>query len=141
DPVVLDVISQLTTDAAIRADRVDCGIGGDEPRASCGHERAGRAGLYAFAAGHARALPHRVAQVEHDLGMMAAERIADDVVDLHFAAGAHAARALDAGVEINRNGRVRQVRPWRQTRCKTGLADLHTVNPIVQLGIGRIDLL
>ena len=65
--IVLDVISELATDAAIRADRIDRGIGGDEPGASRGHQRAGRASLHAFAAGHARALAHRVAQVEHDL--------------------------------------------------------------------------
>src|SRR5439155_3906850 len=94
DPVILDVIGQLATDAAIRADRIDRGVGGDEPRASRGHQRSGRAGLHAFAAGHARALAHRVAQIELDRRTAAAECVADHVVDLHFAAGSHAARAL-----------------------------------------------
>src|SRR5207244_10590632 len=97
--------------------------------------------LHALAAGDTRAIPHRVAQVEHDLRTTAAKRVADHVVDLHFAAGTHAARALDAGVEIDCNGRVRQVRRGRPTRCKSGLANLHPVNPKAQLGIGRIDRL
>src|SRR5207244_9068094 len=43
--------------------------------------------LHALAAGDTRAIPHRVAQVEHDLRTTAAKRVADHVVDLHFAAG------------------------------------------------------
>ena len=52
---------------------------------------------------------HGVVEVEHDRAVRAAQRVADDVVDLLLAAGAHAAVALDAGVEVDRHGRMRQV--------------------------------
>ena len=56
-----------------------------------------------------RAFAHGVVQVEHHLGVRAAQCQADDVVDLRFAAGAHAAVALDAGVEVDGHGRMGQV--------------------------------
>ncbi len=43
--------------------------------------------------------------------MVAAQAHADDVVDLHFAAGAHAGPAADAGVEIDRDGGIGDVEP------------------------------
>ena len=55
---------------------------------------------------------HRVVEVEHDLLVMAAAGHADDVVDLHLAAGADAEIALDAGVEIDRHRHVAAV--WRR---------------------------
>ena len=73
------------------------------------HQRAGRAGLHAFAAGDAGRVPHRIVEVEHDLLGVAAAGHADDVVDLHLAAGADAQIALDAGVEIDRHRGVAAV--------------------------------
>ena len=112
--VVLDLIRELTADAAIGADAVDGAVG--EFGADVGHvdqrrrhQRAGRAGLHAFAAGDAGRIAHRVVEVEHDLFKMAAAGHADDVVDLHFAAGADAEIALNAGVEIDRHGRMAAV--------------------------------
>jgi hypothetical protein len=52
---------------------------------------------------------HGVVEVEDDLAVGAAQRVADHVVDLLFAAGAHAAVALDAGVQVHRHGGVAQV--------------------------------
>ncbi len=112
--VVLDLIGELAADAAIGAHRVDLavGVGGadvvlvDEGRR---HQRAGRAGLDAFAAGDAGRVPHRIVEVEHDLLGVAAAGHADDVVDLHLAAGADAQVALDAGVEIDRHRGVAAV--------------------------------
>jgi hypothetical protein len=112
--VVLDLVGELAADAAIRADAVDLavGLGGEHVLVvdQCRrHQRAGRAGLDAFAAGDAGRLPHWVSKIEHDLFAMAAPGHADDVVHLHFAAGADAERALDAGVEIDRHGGVAAV--------------------------------
>ena len=109
--LVLDLIGDLAADAAIRAQRVDLAVGiGDAGLVLIehhrGHQRAGRAGLHAFAAGHAGRFPHRIVEVEHDLGAVIAIGHADDVVDLHLAAGAHAEAALDAGVEIDAHGRM-----------------------------------
>ena len=109
DLVVLDLVGELAADAAIGADAVDGAVGlalidivlVDHRRR---HQRAGRAGLHAFAAGDAGRGAHRIVEVEHDLFEMAAAGHADDVVDLHFAAGADAEIALDAGVEIDRHG-------------------------------------
>jgi hypothetical protein len=53
---------------------------------------------------------HRVVEVEHDLFVVAAPGHADHVVDLHFAAGADAQIALDAGVEIDRHRGLAAVR-------------------------------
>jgi hypothetical protein len=73
------------------------------------HQRAGRAGLHALAAGDARAVAHRVVEVEHDLLVMAADGHADHVVDLDLAAGADAEIAVDAGVEVHRHRRMADV--------------------------------
>ena len=59
-----------------------------------------RAGLHALAAANAARLPHRVVEVEHDLGLGAAKGIADHVVHLLLATGPHAACALDAGRQV-----------------------------------------
>ncbi len=109
--LVLDLIGYLATDAAERAQRVHlpvgidrAGLAGVEHRR--GHQRARRAGLHALAAGDAGGFSHRIVEVEHDLGVMVAIGHADDVVDLHLAAGPHAQAALDAGVEIDAHGRM-----------------------------------
>ncbi len=114
DLVVLDLVGELAADAAIRADRVDGAVGRaeidvvgvDQGRR---HQGAGRTGLHAFAAGDAGRGAHRIVEVEHDLFEVAAAGHADDVVDLHFAAGADAEIALDAGVEIDRHRRMAAV--------------------------------
>ena len=110
DLVVLDVIRELAADAAIRAQRRYGAVGRREIRFLRRRERAGGTRLHAFAARDARRLAHRIVQVEHDLRVRAAQRETDDVVDLLLAARAHAARALDAGVEIDRHRRVRNIR-------------------------------
>ena len=122
DLVVLDVVGQLAADAAVRAERLDLLVGHRERDVARRHQRAGRAGLHAFAAGDAGRVAHRVVHVEDDLRVVAAEGQADDVVDLLVAAGAHAARALDAGVEVDGDRRVREVGRDRRARgAKRGL--------------------
>ncbi len=66
--------------------------------------------MHALAAGDAGGIAHGIVEVEHDLGMLAAVRVADDVVHLLLAAGAQAARALDAGIQVDRDRRVGEIR-------------------------------
>src|SRR3984885_3658562 len=111
DLLILDFIGDLTADAAIRAQRVDLEVWiGDAGLVLIehhgGHQCAGRASLDAFAAGYAGRLSHRIIEIEDDLGAVAAIGHADDVVDLHLSAGAHAEAALDAGIEIDAHGRM-----------------------------------
>ena len=96
-------------DAAVRAHRIDLAVDRLRAEHRLRHQRAGRAGLHALAAADAARCAHRIVEVEHDRRLRAAPGVADDVVDLHLAAGAHAARALDAGGKVDRHGRVRQV--------------------------------
>ncbi len=107
DLAVFDLERQLATDAAIGADRLDLFviIGAVAALVSvnrrCGHQRAGRAGLHAFAAGDAGRCAHRVHDVEDDLGVAAPAAHADHVVHLNFTAGADAEVTVDAGVQID----------------------------------------
>ena len=121
DPVVLDVVGDETADAAERADTVDAAVRRHREDVALvehggRHQRPGRAGLDALAAGNAGRGPHRVAEVEHDLLRVAAPRHADHVVDLHLAAGAHAETAMDAGVEVDGHGRMAAVGGGRVSR-------------------------
>src|SRR5690606_16009865 len=116
DLAVADLVFDLAADAAIGADAVDGLVGGAAAMAGLQvddgfrHQRASRAGLDAFAAGDAGGVAHRIVEIEHDLLVEAAPGHADDVVDLHLAAGADAEIAIDAGVEIDRHRRVREIR-------------------------------
>ena len=105
-------------------------------------QRAGRAGLHAFAAGDAGRLAHRIVEVEHDLRMPAAIRVADDVVDLLLAAGAHAARALDARVEVDRHRRMREVGGRLRARARSAACRRRALRcQNVELGVGLVDAL
>src|SRR5262249_21555336 len=106
--VILDVVGELAPDAAVGAYAVDLAI--RELRAHVRrvdqgrrHQRAGRAGLHALTADDAGGGAHRIVKVEHDLLGVPAASHADDVVDLHLAAGAHTEIAMDAGIEIDRH--------------------------------------
>jgi hypothetical protein len=96
DPVPLHVVGQQAADPAVRADGVDAALGDrGVAAAACihqagRHQRAGGAGLHALAATDAGALAHGIVEIEHDLRMRPAPGQADDVVDLHLAAGPHA---------------------------------------------------
>ncbi len=116
DAVVFHGDRGLTADAAERAQRVDdlVELLHGALRRRLVHQRllvqrAGRARLDALAARDARREAHRVVDVEHRHGVAAAQPHADDVVDLHFAARAHARAACDAGVEIHGDRGVRDV--------------------------------
>src|SRR5580704_8990982 len=143
DLVVLDLVSELAADAAIRANAVDGAVRlafvdivvvNHRRR----HQRAGRTGLHALAAGNAGRRTHRIVEIEHDLFEMAAAGHADHVVDLNFAAGADAEIALDAGVEIDRHGDVAAVGLRHFGRLALGKAAGHGLEPphgLPKLGI------
>ena len=122
--VVLDVIGEQAADSAVRTDRVHGLVGFQQPDAAGRHERAGRTRLHALAAADAGTGAHRVGYVEDDLGSAPAVRVADHVVDLFFTAGALAARALDAGVEIDGNRGMRNVGLGLPARGKARRPDL-----------------
>ena len=109
DLVVLDLVGDLTADAAERTQRVDLPVGIGHAglvrvEHHRRHQRAGRTGLHAFAAGDAGRFTHRIVEIEHDLGVVVAIGHPDYVIDLNLAAGAHAQAALDAGIEIDAHG-------------------------------------
>ncbi len=142
DLVVVDLVGQLAADAAIRADRIDfavrrIGVGAFRVDEGRRHQRAGRAGLDALAAGDAGGIAHRVVEVEHDLLEMAAAGHADDVVDLNFTAGADAEIAVDAGVELHGHGRVREVVDLVGTLQfrEAAVRDLDPVGPVPEAGV------
>ena len=86
--------------AAMLGDRID-----DRFR----HQRAGGTGLHALSACNAGGQSHRIVEVEYRLGIYIAEAHPDHVIDLDLAAGAHAQPTIDAGVEIDRHGGMRQI--------------------------------
>src|SRR6185437_12893047 len=139
--VVLDVIGELAADAAIGAHAVRFAVGifgalvpGVDQRR--GHQRAGRTGLHTFAAGDAGRVAHRIVEIEHDFLGVAASRHADDVVDLHFAAGTDTEIALNAGVEIDRHGDMAAIgRGHFFALGKTGNVDAHFIGPSPELGL------
>ena len=138
--LVLDLIGDLAADAAERAQRIDLLVGiGDAGLVLVEHhrrhQRAGRAGLHAFAAGDAGRFPHRVVEVEHDLGAVIAIGHADDVVDLHLAAGAHAQAALDAGIEIDAHRRMAGIGLPALGGGETAFGDLDLFGPVPELRI------
>ena len=140
DLVVLDIERQKTPDAAIGAGRLDLLVRLDEADVAGRHERARGAGLDALPAAHAGATAHGIVEIEDDPGMRTPKGIADHVIDLLLAAGAHAACALDAGVEVDGDGGVGEVRRRLLAPGEARGADLQPVRPAVQLrarGVGR----
>src|SRR5213076_3386088 len=136
--VVLDVVGQLAAHPAVRAHRFDLLVRHGQPHLARRHQGAGRAGLYAFAAADAGGVAHRVIHVKYDFRVVAAEREADHVVHLLVAAGAHAARALDAGIQVDRDSRVRRVAPRLDARRKARLADGQLAGPEIDLVMARV---
>jgi len=139
--VVLDVISELAANTTIRAHAVNFAIGEfsahvlvvDHRRR---HQRAGRASLHAFAAGNASRLAHRIVEIKNDLLVVASTGHSDNIVDLHFTAGANAEIALNAGVEIDGHGRMAPIgRRHFFTLGKASDINAHPVSPAPELGL------
>jgi hypothetical protein len=100
-----------------------------------GHQRAGRTGLHAFAAGDAGRFPHRIVEIEHDLGVVIAIGHADHVIDLDLAAGAHAQPALDTGIEIDAHRGMAGVAVPALGRRETAFGDLDLFGPVPEFRI------
>src|SRR4029077_1607708 len=138
DLLILDVVGHLAADAAIGAKGIDLAVGPDGARLLLveegrGHQGAGRAGLHAFPASDAGRFPHRVVEVEHDLGARVPVGHADHIVDLHLAAAAHAKPALDASVKIDAHGGVAWIGRPPFGRGKAARGDPGLVRPAPQL--------
>jgi hypothetical protein len=141
DVVAADVVGDLAADAAVRDTPTTLSCRPREVGFVRGGERAGRAGLHALAARHARREAHRVVEVEHDRRVRAAMGVSDHVVDLRLAARAHAARALDARVEVDRHRRVRQVGDRLLAHREARRPDAELALPGRELGVGLVDAL
>jgi len=109
DFVFAYIEGELTAHAAKRTDRIHLAIGLGQGHVTRGHQGAGRTGLHAFAASHTGRVAHGIVHVKDNLGVVAAHGQADHVVDLLFTAGAQAARALDAGIQVDGNARMGEV--------------------------------
>src|SRR5439155_571296 len=138
NPVVRNVVGEQAPDTAVGTDRVDRFFRYHVGHVARRHERAGRAGLDALAAGDAGGIAHRIVEVEDDLRVVAAERVSDHVVHLHFAAGADAALALDAGIQVHGHRGVREILDRLRTRTEPGLADAQLLRPAIQFRVPRV---
>src|SRR5712692_3929489 len=143
DLFVLDLIGDLTADAAERAQRVDLPVGIGDPGLVLiehhrRHQRAGRTGLHAFAAGDAGRFAHRIVEIEHDLGRVTAIGHADHVIDLDFAAGAHAQAALDAGIEIDAHRRMAGIAMPALGGGETAFGYFDLFGPVPEFRIGIV---
>ena len=132
---VLKLVGDLAADPAVGAHALH--LVEREPAVHAGlvdqrrlHQRAGRTRLHTFAAGDAGAGAHRVVEVEDDLRADAAVGHADDVVDLHLAAGPHAQVAVDAGVQVDPHRRVARVGGDRGPARKPALGHVHPLGPL-----------
>ena len=83
-------------------------------------------------------LPIGIVEVEHDLGFVAAIGHADDVVDLHLAAGAHAQAALDAGIEIDAHRGMAAIALPALGGRETALGHLDLFGPVPEFRIGIV---
>ena len=132
--VVPELVGDLAPDSAVRAHAVD--LVEREPAVDTGfvdqrrlHQRPGRACLHALAAGDACARAHRVVEVEDDLRADPPPGHADDVVDLHLAAGPHAEVAVDAGVEVDPHRGMAGIGGDGGTARQPALGDIHALGP------------
>ena len=140
DFVVFQVIGDLAPNTAERADTINRAVGCTDTHASFidhggGQQGPGRAGLDAFAAGHASGLAHGVVEIEDDFRLCASRRDADHVVGLDFAAGLDAQITIDAGIQIDRHRGVAGVRGGGVTRGEAAPGDLASVRPLPEFGI------
>ncbi len=115
DLIIFDFEGKLTTNAAIRTDRVHFTIIIGAVAAfrridhSRRHQRTSWARLHTLTAGHARRRTHRIIEVKYDLRIMTTTRHANDVVDLNFATRTDTEVAVNTGIEIDPHRDVRSV--------------------------------
>src|SRR5262249_36436998 len=141
--VIFDAVGELAADAAIGADAVHFAVGlaGEDVilvHHGRRHQRPGRTGLHAFAAGDAGRSAHRVVEIEHDLGVVTTPGHADDVVDLHLAAGADAEVAVNAGIEVDRHGGMAAVGRRAPVAREPSALDVLPLDDPPERGIGIV---
>ena len=74
---------------------------------------------------------------------MAAKGIADHIIDLLLATGPHTAGALDAGIQIDGDGRMRQIGRHGLALFKARFVNLEPVGPVIEFraqAVGRLAL-
>ena len=128
DAFITHVIGELAAHPAKRAQRIDTTVlrhrvddlPGARPAQFAWHQGTGRAGLDAFAAGHAGGQSQGIGLIEHDAGMVTSPGHADHIIDLLFATGPHAPAALNTGVQVDRHGRMRAIGLDGLARSETG---------------------
>src|SRR5437764_1700406 len=140
---VLDLIGDLTADAAERAKRIDLPVGIRDAGLFLiqhyrGHQRAGRAGLHAFAAGDAGRFTHRIVEVENDLVTVIAIGHPDHVIDLDLSARALAQPALNAGIEVDAHRRMAGVTGPALGGGETAFGHLDLFGPVPEFRIGIV---
>ncbi len=140
DFVVFDVVSELATDTTVWADRIDFFIRLHHAHIIGRHQSPCRTGFHTLATGDTGAFAHGVIQVKYDFSMMTAHRQANNIVILFIAAGPHTACALNTGIHIDRNRRVRQIGLWILTRFETRGADVQFSGPVVEFGVQGVRL-
>src|SRR5438034_10152376 len=138
DLVVHYLILKQSPDPSVGTDGVDGPVGLDLAHVPRRHKRAGRARLHAFAAGDTGGVAEGIVEVEHDLGVLTPERIADDVVDLLLAAGPHATPALYAGLQVRGDVGMQEIRPRLHTRREARLADPEGLRPAIEFRMKRV---
>ena len=115
DLVVVGFVGDLTANSAVWADA----LGFCQSQlfvhtllvdTRCFHQRAGRTRLYALTTSDTGTESHRIVLIKDDLCPRASISHTDYVINLDFAAGAHAQVALDAGRPI--------ARAWRDGWCR-----------------------
>ena len=136
DGIVFHVVGEQATYTTKRTHRVHFFVDNLAAHLRLGHERARGAGLHALATGHAAAVAHGVVQVKHNFAVRATHGVADHVVHLLFTAGAHAAVALNASIQVDGHRRMRKIR--RRLLAAQGLQrrphrHLHALHPRTQL--------
>ena len=135
DLVIADLEGQLTTNAAERTHTVNLAV---DPRiADHGflQQRARWAGLHTFTAANAGALPHGIIKIKDNLRAHSAAGHADHVIDLHIAAGTDAEITVDAGIQIDRHGRMRQIIDGHVPGCKPAIGDLLLIGHLPEVAI------
>ena len=138
DRIVLYLVGDLAADAAKGAQRIDFFRRLLQRRAVTRRQSAGRTRLHTFAAADAGRIAHGIVKIEDDFAVTAASGKTDYAIHLLFATGTRAAAALYACVEIDRNGRMRNILLRLRACIKTRFAHFQFLRPIVQFIIACI---
>ena len=115
-----------------------CGVGHLHADLARGHEGTGWTSLNTLAAAHAARSTHRIVKIEHDLGLLTAKRVTNDIVHLLLATRPQAARALDAGIQPNRNPMVGIIGSGLMAGHEARHTDIEFLRPGVELAVQTV---